>query len=200
MSLRHMVKPDMLFNSYRGAWWGKDTSDHSQGVWVPALSQTHCRPWTALTSSSFQTSFPICPGEDGPPTEEMLQHSKPFKGKFLQINLFFDNLICSGHTHPSTFFYPLLTSSAFSNQVFHPISFSWKENSSESPFHSKHQSLIPPNLFSSTTKTPAMPLFFLLPSRAELAMSLHSNWIQKKGPLLEAKSEDEKFTRPLWGS
>lgn len=67
------------------------------------------------------------------PTEEMLQHSEMFKGKLLKISLFFDNSIYPGYMQPSTFFYPLLTSSTFSNQVFIPFLLAGRKREEDLP-------------------------------------------------------------------
>lgn len=67
------------------------------------------------------------------PTEEMLQHSELFKGKLLKISLFFDNSIYPGNMQPSTFFYPLLTSSTFSNQVFIPFLLAGRKRAEDLP-------------------------------------------------------------------
>lgn len=44
----NVVKLVTLLNRVKKAWWGRDASDHSQGVWVPTVSETHCWLWTAL--------------------------------------------------------------------------------------------------------------------------------------------------------
>lgn len=121
------------------------------------------------------------------PTEEMLQHSELFKGKLLKISLFFDNSIYPGYMQPSTFFYPLLTSSTFSNQVFIPFLLAGRKREEDLPSTWISSLLLHQISFLQYQNTSyAFVLLAAIKSSAGniLPQHLDSDLIQKEGPAL----------------
>lgn len=123
-----VMKLVILLQPCQGACWGRDASDHSQGVCSQRLTVD-----LGQLLIRFSDFSPCVCRRRWTPTEEMLQHSELFKGKLLKISLFFDNSIYPGYMQPSTFFYPLLTSSTFSNQVFIPFLLAGRKRAEDLP-------------------------------------------------------------------